>query len=235
MTLGRAKLLVVDDDVELAEMIRDYLQQEGFEVAIGHSADAFRSLVRSADLTILDVILPGASGLDLLRELRARSDAPVILLSARTSEVDRIIGLEQGADDYVAKPFKPRELLARIRAVLRRTAPGPAAIPDPRPSDGWIAVGDLRLDPTSRIAKFGDRTIDITSAEFSLLEQLLRRAGEPISREELAFAAFGRRNGLTIDRNIDTLISKLRRKLASHDGVESRIKTIRKVGYIYAR
>ena len=235
MTQGRAKLLVVDDDVELAEMIRDYLTQEGFDVAIGHSADAFRAAAWDADLTILDVMLPGASGLDLLRELRTRSETPVILLSAKTSDVDRIVGLELGADDYVAKPFKPQELVARIRAVLRRSKPPAEAKPNPAGSEGWITVGDIRLDPTSRIAKCGDRTIDMTSTEFSLLELLLRRAGEAISREEMAFAAFGRRNGLTIDRNVDTLVSKLRRKLGPNDSVDRRIKTIRNVGYVYAR
>lgn len=228
------RLLLVDDDVELVDMMREYLEPEGFLIDVAHDGLMFqRADPAGANLIILDVMLPGRSGFDLLRDFRRTSNVPVILLTAKDSDIDRVVGLEIGADDYVSKPFNPRELVARVRAVLRRTGTegkGAAAeAPPPR-----LTVKDVALDPASRQAWRGGETLDLTSAEFSLLEILLRRAGHVISRDELSSAAFGRQNGTKVDRNVDGLVSKLRRKLDPDGGVEERIKTVRNAGYIYA-
>jgi DNA-binding response OmpR family regulator len=181
------------------------------------------------DLVVLDVMLPAVSGFEVLRRLRQTSNVPVIMLTARGEEVDRIVGLEIGADDYVPKPINPRELVARIRAVLRRVAPGGAA------PGGDVAVGEIRLNPPSRNAWAREQKLDLTTAEFNLLEHLLRHAGKVVSREELSAAAFGRQSGIgAADRNVDTLVSKVRRKLGPASDLDQRIKTVRNVGYIYA-
>jgi two-component system response regulator CpxR len=218
------RILVVEDDVELARMLEEYLAPEGFAVTLLHDGrEAAATAASGFDLMVLDVMLPHRSGFDVLRTLRRSSDMPVILLTARDNETDRVVGLELGADDYVPKPFNPRELVARIRAVLRRglRASGP---------DARLLVGDVALDPHSRAAMRAGRRLDLTSAEFDLLERLLRRAGQPVSREELAQAALGRTGVSGLDRNVDTLVSKLRRKL----GQDDLVKTVRNVGYLYA-
>lgn len=226
--LAAKRIFLVDDDVELADMIREYLEPEGFLVEIAHDGRACLAPgVESADLIILDVMLPGLSGFEVLKQLRQRSAVPVILLTARDSDTDRVVGLEIGADDYVPKPFNPRELVARIRAVLRRTGGAPAL-------PGEVAVGDIRLNPAARAAQCGDRPLDLTTAEFNLLDHLLRKAGQVITRDELSAVAFGRQQVVRIDRNVDTLVSKLRRKLGDADDPGSRIKTIRNVGYLFA-
>jgi two-component system response regulator CpxR len=182
------------------------------------------------DLIVLDLMLPNRSGFDLLRDIRKVSELPVILLTARDSETDRVVGLELGADDYVPKPFKPRELVARIRAVLRRAERNdPFAVRAPAPLP-MLRVGDVELDPRARSAVCAGRKLDLTSAEFALLERLLQQAGQPVSRDDLAQAALGRVATAGLDRNVDTLVSKLRRKL----GREDTIKTVRNVGYLYA-
>jgi DNA-binding response OmpR family regulator len=220
-------ILLVEDDVELATMICEYLAPEGFGVDAVHDGTApATSRPANYDLVLLDVMLPNRSGFEVLKTLRQHSNIPVILLTARDSETDRVVGLELGADDYVPKPFKPRELVARIRAVLRRTqAPARGAAVELLE----LQVGDVRLSQAARFAARGDRTLDLTSAEFDLLQQLLQCAGTPVSRDALAQAALGRVNGFGTERNVDTLVSKLRRKLGSDD----LIKTVRNVGYLY--
>ncbi|HLN23581.1 MAG TPA: response regulator transcription factor [Patescibacteria group bacterium] len=228
------RLLLVDDDVELIEMMREYLEPEGFTVSAAHDSAAFWAATPDAvDLVILDVMLPGRSGFELLKEFRKRSEVPVIMLTAKDNDVDRVVGLEIGADDYVSKPFNPRELVARIRAVLRRTkaetkpvASAPACAPR-------LAIDDVELDASSREAWCRNALLDLTSAEFGLLEFFLGKAGQVVGRDELSQAAFGRQNGNKIDRNVDTLVSKLRRKLDPDEGTEVRIKTVRNAGYIY--
>jgi DNA-binding response OmpR family regulator len=218
------KILVVEDDVPLAHMLEEYLTPEGFSVALLHDGGAVAGTdLDGLDLVVLDLMLPNRSGFDLLRDIRKASDLPVILLTARDTETDRVVGLELGADDYIPKPFKPRELVARIRAILRRTdrAEQPART---------LRVGDVALDPRAREASRAGRPLDLTSAEFDLLERLLQRAGQPVSRDELAQAALGRVAPAGLDRNVDTLVSKLRRKL----GDDEAIKTVRNVGYLYA-
>jgi len=185
----------------------------------------------TADPIVLDVMLPGRSGFELLKEFRKRSDVPVIMLTAKDDDVDRVVGLEIGADDYVSKPFNPRVLVARVRAVLRRasgsTKPEEAQATAPR-----LIVGDITLDRATRQAWCRERLLDLTTAEFNLLEFLLRNVGEVRSRDDLSQAAFGRQNGDKVDRNVDTLVSKLRRKLDPDEAIEYRIKTVRNAGYI---
>ena len=221
------RILVVDDDVELAEAMASGLRSEGFAVDMVH--DAVAPVVQDPqgyDLMLLDVTLPGGTGFEVLKALRRRSSIPVILVTARDEETDRVLGLEIGADDYVAKPFRPRELAARVRAVLRRTDRAGAA---PVPA-GELRVGDVRLNPASRRASRAERELPLTTAEFDLLERFLRRAGTAVTRDELAQAALGRHSGGDAGRNVDTLVSKLRRKL----GEDELIRTVRHVGYLYA-
>lgn len=224
------RILIVDDDRAFTDMVREFLELEGFSVdAVHDGAAAAARQIHQEDLLILDVMLPGVSGFEVLKKIRQNSNLPVIMLTARGEDIDRIVGLEIGADDYVAKPVNPRELLARIRAVLRRITRGshaPAA---------EIEVGDIRVNPSSRDAWSRNEKLDLTSAEFNLLEHFLRNAGHVVSRDQLSAAAFGRHiTGRSIDRNVDTLVSKLRRKLSSSTGIDERIKTVRNAGYIYA-
>ena len=218
------RILVVDDDVPLAEMLGEYLRPEGFNVDLLHDgAVAMTTPLTGYDLVVLDVMLPNRSGFEVLRAYRRTGGTPVILLTARDNETDRVVGLELGADDYIPKPFNPRELVARVRAVLRRTASAPL------PSE--LRLGDLVLSPAARLATQGGEALDLTTAEFNLLERLLQKAGTAVGRDELARAALGRQYGDGIDRNVDTLVSKLRRKLGGGD----RIKTVRNTGYLFAK
>lgn len=222
------RILVVDDDADLAEMVAEYLRPDGFTVELVHDgADPRAAAPAGYDLVVLDVMLPNRSGFEVLKAIRRASSVPVILLTARDGETDRVVGLELGADDYVPKPFNPRELTARVRAVLRRTARADPAAAPPSPE---LCVGDVVLNPAARLAFRAGRPLDLTSAEFTLLECLLRQVGKPVSRDALAAAALGRHHGAGLDRNVDTLVSKLRRKLGSDDP----IRTVRNTGYLYA-
>ena len=219
------KILVVDDDVPLAEMIGEYLRPEGFCVDLIHDGGAAMTTpLAGYDMVVLDLMLPNRSGFEVLKAFRRSGGTPVILLTARDNETDRVVGLELGADDYIPKPFNPRELVARVRAVLRRAGSSATILPTE------IRLGDLVVNPAARLATIGGNALDLTTAEFNLLERLLQRAGTAVSRDELARAALGRQYGEGIDRNVDTLVSKLRRKLGGDD----RIKTVRNTGYLYA-
>ncbi|HEX5056673.1 MAG TPA: response regulator transcription factor [Gammaproteobacteria bacterium] len=223
------RLLIADDDIELCDLLRDYLQREGFTVNVAHDGQAaLRSIAGSRpDLMILDVMLPQKSGFEVLRELRRRTDLPILMLTAKGDQVDRIVGLEMGADDYIPKPCDPRELVARIRAVLRRTGD-----PADGPSPGIVQVGDITLNTsTLELLKDGAR-VEATAAEFSVLHQLLIHAGKPVSKEELTLKCLGRH--LTPhDRSIDVHVSNLRRKLGRTAQDQDRIKSIRGGGYQY--
>lgn len=225
-------ILVVDDDVELCELLKEFLEPEGFTIDQAHTGRDGLEKVFTGEYTlvVLDVMLPGMNGFDLLRELRRRLDIPVLMLTAKGEEVDRIVGLEMGADDYLPKPFNPRELLARIRAIMRRVADhGTERLFDPSP----VSVGDVVLDPGSRVVWQGEVKIDLTAAEFDLLGILLKRAGSVVAREELTQQVLGRR--LTpYDRSIDVHISSLRKKLGKKPGGPERIRTVRGIGYQYA-
>lgn len=230
--MQESRILVIDDDAELCELLSDYLQREGFIVETVHNGPSglARARVGGMTLIILDVMLPGMNGFDVLRYLRAESRIPVLMLTARGDDVDRIVGLELGADDYLAKPFNPRELVARIRAIQRRIQPTNAAS---LASQKVLEVGDLRLDAGNRVVRLGEQIIDLTSAEFTLLEVLMRAAGEVCTRDALAQKVLGRPFS-PYDRSLDVHISSLRKKLEPYaDGTE-RIRTLRGVGYQFA-
>jgi two-component system response regulator CpxR len=224
------KLLIVDDDAGLVELLGQFLAGEGFEVTSECDGErgARAAIDRAPDLVILDVMLPGLNGFEALRRIRERSAVPVVMLSARGEEVDRVVGLELGADDYLAKPFSPRELAARVRAVLRRGRS--AGAPPPVP----FAVGDLELDPGARSVRRAGEPVELTGLEFAILERLARDAGQVVRREALYREVLERRPS-PLDRSLDVHLSALRRKLgAGADGGE-RIKTVRGVGYQYVR
>jgi two-component system, OmpR family, response regulator CpxR len=227
------KILIIDDDVELCTLVSEYLQAEGFAVNAAHDGESGLTRATSGDylLAVLDVMLPGINGFEVLRRIRATSRLPVLLLTARGEDVDRIVGLEIGADDYLPKPFNPRELVARIRAILRRTRSDKAGPPAPE----ILRVGDIELDPASRSVRRAGKLIDLTSVEFTLLEVLLREAGRVVPRERLVNAVLSRKFS-PFDRSIDMHVSKVRKKLGDTDTEnDEHIKTIRGVGYIFAR
>jgi DNA-binding response OmpR family regulator len=180
---------------------------------------------------VLDVMLPGLNGFEVLRRIRAESKVPVLMLTARGDDVDRIVGLEIGADDYLPKPFNPRELLARIRAILRRAI---LDKPGYETTTRKLIVGDVELDSGTRAVSRAGENVELTAVEFDLLEKLLRAAGRIITREELSKEVLGRSSS-PFDRSIDMHISNLRKKLGHHFGATERIKTVRGVGYIYAQ
>jgi two-component system, OmpR family, response regulator CpxR len=225
------RILIVDDDVELCELVEQYLQSQGFQVdAVYDGATGVsRALSDSYSMIILDVMLPGIRGFEALRQIRSKSTIPVIMLTAHGEDVDRIVGLEIGADDYMPKPFNPRELAARIHAVLRRTngtAPGESQNPTS------IVVDDIRLDTRARVARHKTRDVELTSAEFELLTLFFKAPGQVFPREELVKTALGREPEPS-DRSLDVHISNLRKKLGPFDDGTERIRAIRNVGYVY--
>ena len=225
------RILVVDDDVELCELVEQYLKSQGFQIDAVHdgSAGVERALSGVYSLVILDVMLPGIRGFEVLRQIRAKSTLPVIMLTAHGEDVDRIVGLELGADDYLPKPYNPRALAARIHAVLRRTAAGPAT---DLLTPFTTLLDDIRLDTRARSARNKSRDIELTSAEFELLALFFKSPGQVLSRDELVRTALGR-DLEPSDRSLDVHISNLRKKLgACPDGTE-RIRAIRNVGYVY--
>jgi two-component system, OmpR family, response regulator CpxR len=225
-------ILIVDDDIELCELVERYLKREGFLVDVVHDGAQGLEKALGGDyvLLVLDVMLPGLSGFDVLRRLRAQSQLPVLMLTARGDDVDRIVGLEIGADDYLPKPFNPRELAARIRAILRRMKSSDAVPVE----GGALRVGDVQVDLGSRTVLRDGQSVELTGAEFDLLTVLLRGAGQVISREDLIRSVLGRPPS-PLDRSIDTLVSNLRRKLGHTVGDVERIKSVRGNGYIYTR
>jgi two-component system, OmpR family, response regulator CpxR len=227
------RILIVDDDVELCELVAEYLKPEGYAVEMVHNGlqSVDRLLAGKFALVILDVMLPGIKGFEVLRRIRASSSVPVIMLTARGDDVDRILGLEIGADDYLPKPFNPRELTARVQAVLRRTQAAATTTSDSPAIP--IVFGDIELDPGARIVRRGSRAVDVTSVEFGLLAVFLQSPGRVISRDDLAKDVLGRELS-AFDRSIDVHISNLRKKLGPAPGGGERIKNIRGVGYIYA-
>lgn len=225
------KILIVDDDVELCELVEEFLRPEGFDIEAVY--DGQQGLARALSgehvMVVLDVMLPGINGLEVLRRLRAQTQIPVIILTARGDDVDRIVGLEIGADDYLPKPFNPRELLARIRAILRRSH---QQVSTETATGQKITIGEVTLDPASRTVRRGGEPVELTSVEFSLLEILMRAAGHVVTREQIANDVLGRKF-MAYDRSIDMHVSKVRRKLGPQADGDERIKTIRGVGYIY--
>ena len=220
------EILLIDDDVELCSMLTEYLGKNGFRVKTAHRGDTGlkTALQRPWSLVLLDVMLPGMDGFEVLKRIRNESRMNVLLLTARGEDVDRIVGLEIGADDYIPKPFNPRELLARMRAVLRRATPAAFAAAE------VLRADDLELDPAARKVVKSGRKLDLTDVEFGLLEALMHSAGKVVSREELSQAVIGRQFD-PFDRSLDMHVSRLRRKLGQTGGDDEQVKTIRGVGY----
>ncbi|MBX3591486.1 MAG: response regulator transcription factor [Burkholderiaceae bacterium] len=221
------KVLLVDDDVELADLLREYLQREGFDTDAVHdgASGVARALDGGYDIVVLDVMMPGLDGVEALRRIRLASRVPVLMLTARGDDVDRIVGLELGADDYVPKPCTPRELAARLRAILRRARPA-----DTGAADEPLAAGPLSLWPGKRLARWRGETLSLTSTEFSLLEVLARQAGRVVGKAELSEQALGRPLA-RFDRSIDVHVSSLRQKLGQRGDGRSWIETVRGRGY----
>jgi len=225
------RVLVIDDDAGLCELIAEYLEAEGFAVEFVHNGEAGLSRATSGEhvILVLDVMLPGINGFEVLRRFRAKSKLPVLMLTARGEDIDRIVGLEIGADDYLSKPFNPRELVARIRAVLRRTNPDADAMDI---TADILRVGDVEMDTSTRVVRRGDEAIDLTVVEYDVLEMLIRNPGRIVTRQTLVKEVLGR-NLSAFDRSIDMHISNLRKKLGHVVEGSERIKTVRGIGYIY--
>lgn len=228
------RILIIDDDTALSQLLTEYLGPEGFHVdSVQDGETGLEKACNSYyDIIVLDVMLPVINGFEVLRQLRTKSSIPVVMLTARGEEVDRIVGLEIGADDYLPKPFSPRELVARIRAVLRRTRRDQDRTMMPPLTSKRLHVGDVEMDMAARLVFRSGEKIDLTAVEFNLLEILLRKAGELVPREELIQTVLGR-SPYPYDRSVDVHVSKLRKKLGHEVSGMERIKTIRSVGYLY--
>ncbi len=224
------KVLIIDDDEELCELVSEYLTVEGFDIEAVHDGESGlkRALSGKHELAILDVMLPKMNGFEVLRNLRKESKLPVLMLTARGEDMERIVGLETGADDYLPKPFNPRELVARLRAILRRS--GPDEDSDALPEK--IVIDDLEMTPTARSVKLSGEDIGLTSVEFDLLAALLKDAGHVIKKEDLSEKVLERELS-PYDRSLDMHVSNLRKKLGTRADGSERIKTVRSVGYIY--
>jgi DNA-binding response OmpR family regulator len=226
-------ILVIDDDAELCRLVSRFLGAEGYYVQTVQTSGLGieRALSGGYDLLVLDVMLPELDGFEVLRRIRAKSSTPILMLTARGDDFDRILGLEMGADDYLPKPFNTRELSARVRAILRRANSTNTNVASSEVSS--MRVGDLELNAGARTVRCGDKALNLTTVEFDLLRRLLRSAGSVVGREELTKDVLGREFS-PFDRSIDTHVWSLRRKVGNAlDGTE-RIKGIRGVGYLYA-
>lgn len=223
------KILIIDDDEELCDLVSEYLSVEGFSVECVNDGEVGlqAALTGEYDIAILDVMMPKMNGFDVLRGLREKSQLPVIMLTARGDDMERIVGLEIGADDYLPKPFNPRELAARLRAILRRSADS-----NDVNSNENLSVDGIEISPTSRTVLLDGSDVNLTSVEFALLHELLKTAGNIIKKEDLSESVLERKLS-PYDRSLDMHISNLRKKLGSRSDGSERIKTIRSVGYIY--
>lgn len=226
------KILIIDDDEELCELVSEYLTVEGFETEEVHDGEMGLENAQKGqyDLAILDVMLPKMNGFDVLRELRKTSKLPVLMLTARGEDMERIVGLEIGADDYLPKPFNPRELVARLRAILRRVE---ITENETEADADKLKAGDVEVKVSARSAKRDGKDLGLTSVEFDLLAALLKKAGKVVKKEDLSLEVLDRELS-PFDRSLDMHISNLRKKLGTRKNGEDIIKTIRSVGYIYA-
>lgn len=227
------QVLVIDDDAELCNLVSRYLTREGFQIESVNngSTGVEKALSGSYSLVVLDVMMPEMSGFDVLRKIRAESRMPVLMLTARGDALDRVLGLEMGADDYLPKPFSPPELAARIRAILRRAQPTESrGKSDP---DKTLVVADVEMDPGSRTVHIGHQLVNLTTVEFDLLEVLMREAGQVVKREKLTRDILGREFS-PFDRSIDTHVCNLRKKLGPLPDGTDRVKGVRGIGYLYA-
>lgn len=222
------QVLLIDDDIELVGMFQEYLQLEGFQVSCAHDGEAGtrEALSGKFAIAVLDVMMPRMNGIETLRRIREKSRMPILMLTGRGDDTDRILGLELGADDYVTKPCTPRELTARIRAILRRTNPPP----EHAPSHAALSVGRLTVLPALRRATWDKAALALTSTEFNLLEILARNAGRPVSKSDLSEQGLGRPMA-RFDRNIDVHMSSLRQKLGTLADGRSCLQTVYRLGY----
>lgn len=220
------KVLLIDDDVELVKLIREYLLQEDFEVETAHDGETGVVYAESLapDLVVLDVMMPKLNGIEVLRRIRAGSNVPILMLTAKGDDEHRIVGLELGADDYVPKPCTPRELVARIRAILRRMAPAS------QDQQAQISVGELTIWPERRLVEWAGEPVNLTSTEFNLLEVLVRQAGRVVSKSDLSTLALGRPLS-RFDRTIDVHLSSIRQKLGTMADGRQCIQTVYRMGY----
>jgi two-component system, OmpR family, response regulator CpxR len=220
------RILLIDDDAELCALLVEFLSREGFSIECQHegAGGLERALHGGCDLVILDVMLPGLDGFEILRRIRAESRVPILMLTARGEDADRISGLEMGADDYLPKPFNPRELVARIRAILRRLERPPSP-------EGPLEINGVRIDPGTREAFANGRRVELTTFEFDILELLMRSAGQVVSRDDLMEHLYNRK-ATAFDRSADMHVSHLRKKLETGRPI---IKTIRGAGYQFCR
>jgi len=227
-TSGR--ILVIDDDAELCKLVARFLTAEGFRVETVRTSTQGVERARSGEheLIVLDVMLPGMDGFEILRRLRTESRTPVLMLTARGDDLDRILGLEIGADDYLPKPFNPRELAARIRAILRR---GNASVS--APNSAPLVVADLELNPNARVARIRGEVLNLTTIEFDLLDKFMKSVSRVIGREELVKEVLGREFS-PFDRSIDTHVCNLRKKIGPYSDGTERIKNVRGIGYLFA-
>jgi DNA-binding response OmpR family regulator len=231
MASGRRTILLVEDEPAIAEPLAETLTREGFHLEVaGTAADALQKAAGvRPDLILLDLMLPDGSGFDVCREVRRDSQVPIIMLTARGDETDRIIGLELGADDYVVKPFSAREVTARVRAVLRRTAAAPATAPE---GDGPIEVDDVRLDPATRTVSRAGAPVDVTRKEFDLLRLLMGSAGAVVTRERLIDEVWDV-NWFGSTKTLDVHVSGLRKKLGDDSAAPRYIHTVRGIGFMF--
>jgi two-component system, OmpR family, response regulator RegX3 len=227
---GKRTILLVEDEESITAPLAEALEREGFNAEVAHTASDSLDLADrvSPDLVLLDLMLPDGSGLDVCRELRTRSRVPIIMLTARGDEADRIVGLELGADDYVVKPFSAREVVARIRAVLRRADGSPAARPDEA-----LEVGDVRLEPARRSATLAGEALELSRKEFELLHLLMREAGSVITRERLIDEVWDT-NWFGSTKTLDVHVSALRKKLGDDPNEPRYLHTVRGVGFRFA-
>ena len=225
------KILLVDDDIELVNMIKEYLEQEGFDVTAVYDGEhgTAEALSGQYAIAVLDVMMPVMNGVETLRRIRSESAMPVLMLTAKGDDMDRILGLELGADDYVPKPCTPRELTARLRAILRR-AEGSNAAGQPK----TLALGALTMWPEQRRAEWGGRNLELTSSEYNLLFVLARNAGQPVSKSDLSEQGLGRPLA-RFDRSIDVHLSSIRQKLGTLPDGRSCIQTVHRLGYHFIK
>jgi two-component system phosphate regulon response regulator OmpR len=233
MALSDAQILIVEDDDEIARLVRDLLVREGFRVETAGDSEAMRAVMTrfAPDLVILDLMLPGEDGLSICRNLRARGDMPVLMLTAKSDDIDRVVGLEMGADDYLPKPFNPRELVARIHAVLRRQSPSelPGA---PSETTEVFEFGEFALNLATRTLTKAGQEIPLTTGEFSVLKVFARHPRQPLSREKLMELARGREYEV-FDRSLDVQISRLRKLIEPDPGSPRFIQTVWGLGYVF--
>lgn len=223
-------ILMIDDDIGLCELVAEYLALDGYQFTAAHDGQQGLDLARTGafELILLDIMLPSLDGLSVLKALRSGHYCPVLMLTARGDEVDRIVGLELGADDYLAKPFNPRELVARIKAILRRVELTRVPVTE---QNSPITVNGLMINPQNRQLSYNEQLINLTATEFQLLELLMRRAGEVVSKDELSREVLGKRLQM-YDRSLDMHISNIRKKVAPFCPDE-KIQTLRGSGYLF--